>query len=232
VTTKGCCQSEDNGILSIRDYDVSRFAVSDSKVKSIVAAFGIEFIVIFTALLLKKRIVVYHSDVTELAAVCRSLPVFVWHRLNWNSVFPLVHLSTAMVEDLSQVTGGYVAGFMDIAVETRSDLYDVFVNVQTQEISIAPHARETFAMGKLHKDLATFIVQCTQDDTKSDAQCIKEISLRTKELLKNLKSLAVDSGDGSGKTVTTVDALRAKRLPSATENFLLGLASAEGLLQL
>jgi len=36
-----------------------------------VAMFGIEFITVFTALLLKKRIAVYHSDVTQLLAVSR-----------------------------------------------------------------------------------------------------------------------------------------------------------------
>ena len=35
------------------------------------AMFGIEFIIVFTALLLKKRIAIYHSDVPQLLSVCR-----------------------------------------------------------------------------------------------------------------------------------------------------------------
>jgi len=40
-------------------------------VTDIVAMFGIEFIIVFTALLLKKRIAVYHSDISQLLTVCR-----------------------------------------------------------------------------------------------------------------------------------------------------------------
>jgi len=36
-----------------------------------VAMFDIEFIIVFTALLLKKRVAVYHSDVTQLLLVTR-----------------------------------------------------------------------------------------------------------------------------------------------------------------
>ena len=32
---------------------------------------------------------------------------------------------------------------------------------------------EVFAMGKLHKDLATYIIQCAEDETKSNQLVIK-----------------------------------------------------------
>jgi len=49
--------------------------------------------------------------------VCSCLPVLVWHRLNWTSLFPLVHLDS--VDDLTQIAGGYVAGFNDSTITMR-----------------------------------------------------------------------------------------------------------------
>ncbi len=51
--------------------------------------------------------------------------------------------------------------------------------------------------------------------------------MRTKELLGNLRSLAIPGDDG--KPVITLETLKAKKLPAATENFLFNLASSEGL---
>ena len=36
---------------------------------------------------------------------------------------------------------GYIAGFVDLEVSNRSDLYDVFVNLADREITIAPLAK-------------------------------------------------------------------------------------------
>ena len=36
---------------------------------------------------------------------------------------------------------GYIAGFVDLEVSNRSDLYDVFVNLADSEITIAPLAK-------------------------------------------------------------------------------------------
>lgn len=49
--------------------------------------------------------------------VCSCLPVLVWHRLNWSSLFPLVHLDS--VDELTQIAGGYIAGFNDLTVTMR-----------------------------------------------------------------------------------------------------------------
>lgn len=57
----------------------------------------------------------------------RALPVLVWHRQNWSILYPYVHLEDAELEDLkSSMT--YIAGFTDASVETRVELYDLFVN--------------------------------------------------------------------------------------------------------
>ena len=59
--------------------------------------------------------------------ICRTLPLFVWHRQNWNVVYPNVDLEQEELEDLS-IHGTYIAGFTDASVEGRTELYDVFIN--------------------------------------------------------------------------------------------------------
>ena len=50
-----------------------------------------------------------------------------WHRRNWNIVFPWLELDDTELADLS-THGTYVAGFTDPDIEGRTDLYDLFVN--------------------------------------------------------------------------------------------------------
>lgn len=59
--------------------------------------------------------------------ICRTLPLFVWHRQNWNVVYPNVDLEQPELADLC-THGTYVAGFTDASVEGRTELYDVFLN--------------------------------------------------------------------------------------------------------
>ena len=108
--------------------------------------YGIESIIIYNALLLKKKVVVYAPRLDTLLDFCRYdgieihcftvgyvcvlfrvLPQFVWHRQNWNIVYPNMSIDEFELEGL-QGHGTYVAGFTDPAVEARTDLYDLFVN--------------------------------------------------------------------------------------------------------
>lgn len=226
VVTKGKCNTEENGKFSVQDYQ-TKLAYANSNLAEIIETFGVETILIYTALLLKKRIVVYfppHS-LQDLLQVTRSLPAFVWHRQNWNIVFPYVELVEEEVDQLKS-NNHYVAGFTDATIESRSDLYDIFVNGTANQISIAPHAKDALAMGKLHKDIAMFMVKLIEDTEVNQQQVIKEIATKTKELLNNLKSLADEDGSIS------LESLKERKMPPATENFLFSLAACEGLVKL
>ncbi len=57
----------------------------------------------------------------------------------------------------------------------------------------------------------------------------QDISDKTMELINNLKSLSDSGTDGAGKV--SIEALRERKMPPATESFLFNLATAEGLAQ-
>lgn len=59
---------------------------------------------------------------------------------------------------------------------------------------------------------------------------LKDISLKTKEIFTNLAPFSEVSGDGK-KLVLNLEALKQRRFPPATENFLYHLAAAEQMLK-
>ena len=104
--------------------------------------------------------------------------------------------------------------------------------------------KDSFILGKLHKDIAMHLMECVEDATMNDQKVIKasyactchagdvtlvvqELSLKTRELIMKVQGLS-DEADGS----LTLDSLREKKLTPALETFLYNLASAEGLTQL
>ncbi|XP_074642777.1 DENN domain-containing protein 10-like [Tubulanus polymorphus] len=229
IITKGSTKSTvDEDICNVKDYSVSD-AYLHYSIKDAIKKFGLETIIIYTAILLKKKVIVYHSKQEELQTFLRTLPLLVWHRHNWDILLPNVDLNENEINDL-KTNGHYIAGFTDPAVENRMDLYDVFVNLQALEITTASHAKESMTMGKLHKEIALNMVQCTDNDDIGPKQAVKEISNKTKELLNNLHKLATVGDDGKARL--SLETLKEQKFPHATENFLYNLAAAEGFVQL
>ncbi|KAM4730356.1 DENN domain-containing protein 10 [Anableps anableps] len=226
VLTKGICQNDENGSFFIKDYDVRKAYLAGS-VKDVVSQFGMETIILYTALMLKKRIVVHHPRVEALLEFSRVLPALAWHRKDWSVLHPYVHLTDAELEDLKKCPG-YIAGFVDPEVSNRLDLFDVFVNLPDSVITVSQGAKEAMAMGKLHKDIAQVIVQSAEDAERSDSQVIKDVSIKTKEVLTNLLALA----DACEDSKLTLEVLKQHHFPPATENFLFHLAAAEQLLRI
>eukprot|EP00794_Sanderia_malayensis_P005220 gene5220-5876_t len=229
ILTKGFVEDKNDGsILTISDYD-QKAAKMKVCLKEIIQMFGMETILIYTALLLKKRVAVFCNKMDTLLHVCRSLPALVWHRQDWDVLFPYSSLDTNEIHDL-QSHQSYIAGFIDPTVEERPDLYDVFVNVQDGEVFINPDSKEYFQMGKLHKEIAASLVKAANDEDVTEQAIIKSLMVKTKDIISNLRSLAETSGDETEAKITIED-VHSRNFSAAMQNFLFNLASAENLVK-
>uniref|UniRef100_A0A8C0RSR3 UDENN domain-containing protein n=1 Tax=Canis lupus familiaris TaxID=9615 RepID=A0A8C0RSR3_CANLF len=219
VLTKGICQSEENGSFLSKDFDARKAYLAGS-IKDIVSQFGMETVILHTALMLKKRIVVYHPKieaVQEFTRYCfwslkRLCPALVWHRQDWTILHSYVHLNADELEALQMCC------------------QQVVLKIPSCDCSTFPEA-EAMTMGKLHKEIGQLIVQSAEDPEKSDSQVIQDISLKTREIFTNLEPFSEVSGDGK-KLVLNIEALKQRRFPPATENFLYHLAAAEQMLKI
>jgi len=104
--------------------------------------FGLEIILVWTALMMKKRIAVFSDRVSVLLKVVRTLPLFVWHRRDWSLLRPIVTLRESVrsleEEDLAKA-GVYIAGFTDPIIKSKQNLYDVLVDGESNSpLSLFP----------------------------------------------------------------------------------------------
>jgi len=193
--------------------------------KGIVLRFGLETILIYTALILKKRVIVYHHDVDSLIEFVLSLPAFLVHREIWDAVFPWIDLHDSEIGEFKNQKF-YILGCPNSAVENHTELYDVFVNVPASEISVAPHAKDTMTMTKTHKDIALFMVQLSEKESATERDVMQEIARKTKDLLDHLRSLGTEA---EGKVTIRLEQIRKKEYSPHLEAFLFSLAQSENL---
>jgi len=225
VLTLGSCKTEENGNFFVKDFDQKK-AYLASSVKHVINTFKLETILIYTAILLKKRIVVYHHTLPHLQHFLRAFPAFVWHRQNWNILYPYTECSEPEISDMTNSSSTYVAAFLDASIEARTDLYDLFINLAAVEMTVAPHAKETFSMSKTHKEIALAMIRWAEDRSLSDEDVIKEIARKTKDLINTLQSLMTNG------QLVTIEALKQRKFAPALENFLFNLAVAENMVNL
>ncbi|XP_046689010.1 putative DENN domain-containing protein 10 B [Homalodisca vitripennis] len=228
VITRGACTTEENGTYFTKDFERSSIQNNATMIRDLIKLFGLQTIVIYTALLLKKRLVVYHHSLPHLLKWVHTFPALMAHRPEAELLHPWLDLCPDEVDQLVS-SQSYIVGCSDSRILSRVDLFDVLVNLPAQEITIAPHAKESLSMTKAHKEIALFLVQLAEREDLAESQIVSEVADKTQELLAHIRSLTAGESSGDKKTVT-VESIRLKKFSPAVENFLLQLALAENIL--
>merc|ERR1719445_1922910 len=115
------------GNFKVTDFDKRRDLVSN--VKKIFEMFQAETILIWMAMILKKRIFVYSDKLSDLLSIIRSFPLLgCWHRGNWNLLRPYSTLAPSELKELDSL-GVYVCGFTDPSCVGQKKLYDLYVDL-------------------------------------------------------------------------------------------------------
>eukprot|EP01091_Cochliopodium_minus_P008602 TRINITY_DN197_c0_g1_i1.p1 TRINITY_DN197_c0_g1~~TRINITY_DN197_c0_g1_i1.p1 ORF type:complete len:349 (-),score=111.52 TRINITY_DN197_c0_g1_i1:60-1106(-) len=222
VYTKGKYKS---GELEYVDssFDIRRTYLGGS-LTDLINIFGEKVVLIWTAMMLKKRIVVYGDDIVTLLKIVRTLPILVWHRQSWDQLRPFVNFSNLEIEDLKS-SGVFVAGFLKPHIKSQSEFYDLFIDIPNSSITFTEQAKQDFQQAKYHTDLANFLVTSTKSEGYNEQNLIKELTGKTKELIGKLDMLKVEV---DGKKLITLEALKERKLPPNMDTFLFGVAQSEG----
>lgn len=150
-------------------------------------------IVIWSALLTKKRVCVTSSNVDRLLAVVRALPLLVFHRQNWNLLRPLVAANDATALAELKSMAAFVAGFADAAL--AESLADVLVDVDERRVRLFDKATRLTSQTSLHASLAEAVVE-TQQKAKTDALSVDDASsalVRSRRCASSFSIAALDS---------------------------------------
>jgi hypothetical protein len=202
-------------------FDDRRVALEGTSLRAVVRTFGQASVLLWCAMLLKKRVLVHGSRWADLQKIVRALPQLAWHRQDWGILRPMVQLSSeAQLKDLASA-GVYVAATTDNAARGREDLYDLFVDVSSRTIVVAPEAKSDFALDTALRGIATKMVASAADEAQDDQALIKVAAKQTKEYLVGLRKIS-----GGGKLTQEVLAAKFKGKPRL-QTFFYNLGCAE-----
>lgn len=210
----------------VGSFDNSQFKDGDAMLavtcfKELLEILGVEFVVLWNAMLLKKRVLVVAETVDSLYPVIRSLPLLSWHRQDFSILRPLVRADDEHLEDL-QSAGVFVAGTLDTSLASRSDLYDVLLSLPERRVTVTTHAIPEMKMCSIHRELAAQSQEAAE--AGDDLDVFRAISKKTSTVLKQLRSIAPEG------TKLTEAMINEQVKNEAAQQWLVRLATAEGLM--
>jgi hypothetical protein len=220
-------------LASFSDADVVK--QPSSAIKDLCSSLGIEAVVLWNAVLLKKRILVLSDSVTKLLPVVRALPLFAAHRSDFSVLRPLVSSEQEYhIEDL-QSAGVWIAGTIDTDLASQSSLYDVLLNLgsgagggESPRVVVTTHAAPGMKMCGFHREVASIITELAEGGGNNNvnvtsADIFAAVGKKTDEILASLKSLVGAEGKLSESSIN------GKVTNESSQQWLLRLAGSEGL---
>ncbi|KAJ8985001.1 hypothetical protein NQ317_016912 [Molorchus minor] len=173
ITTGAVCYQDNGTELNLPGKNYN----TETNIKALIGDFGREIILLYNAILLKRRILVYHHDIEKLQRKLIALTNLVPIRKPSEFLCPPNGISF------------YLAGTIDEYSEKGEKYFDIHVNLVTNEIIISKEAKDCFVMSKIHKDLAYVLVELAGSDL-NERKVIDEIQNKTNDILKQLHSIA------------------------------------------
>jgi len=210
------------GNFSSLEYDTKRDHLLASSLITVIKDFEDSSWQLWSALLMKKRVAVYGPNLEALLTFVRALPLFVLHRQDWNLLRPNVDIKNPLeIEDLER-TGVYIAGSTSPQIKQKEDLYDLFVDLSSQSVTVADHAKDDFIQTKFHQEFSSFLTTAVVSEGFTDQKLIGVIKKKTGDLIGRLNTIKKDGP-------VTFSLLAEQNLPPHMDAFLYSVASAEGM---
>jgi len=217
--TIGRFQNYNESAFSDQDMQTSNLKVS---IRWMIEMFEVEAVLIWSCMMLKKRMVVYSSKILELQRFLRIIPALVPHRDSWSSLRPYCVGDEEDEEELRS-SSFFVAGVVE-PMESNKELWDIYVDISSQSITVADHAKKEFAATSVHKDVANFLSKAHEENL-DDEEIVSGLQQKNQELIDKLKMLAADEEDGLLSLSSLQDQLPNPKLAF----FLYSVALSEGL---
>jgi len=182
-------------------FDVNDPALADTRsllavgvLKEMWCDFGFDTIILYNAMLLKKRILVVGDSLSNLLTFMRSIPQLVIHRNDWAVLRPFVLDAPLPLADLAQA-GIFVAGTLDARLATSKQFtYDVLVSLLEKRVTISLDSTSDLKMCAFHKEVAGQLMDITGADKSGSADTtnddiIVQLDGFTKKALAQIQSL-------------------------------------------
>jgi len=181
--------------------------------------FGFDTIILYNAMLLKKRILVVGDSLANLLSFMRSIPQLVIHRNDWSVLRPLVLENPLQLEDLAQA-GIFVAGTLDARLATTKQFaYDVLVSLPEKRVTISVDSTTDLKMCSFHKEVASQLMEITDADKVASANTTND-------------DIIVQLDEFTKKALTQIQTLGAAGITDiknpATAQWMARFAAAEG----